>query len=231
MIDASSFAAHHNAFWADQTPTSEHFVRRLNLEYADRWAVPLDKPGEQIRAAFVAEVAFSRFCAKVSGTPEHEIMEPALKEARKHLRPLLADPATLEEQLSGTEEKQMLGLETNLQSFFGSRRTDTVTRPLFCGCGYIDTSEGDILSGPCLFEVKAVDRPFRSVDIRQLVTYCALNHLSDQFELESIGVFNPRRGIYFETPIDAVSREISGQSSQQLFDSIIHAISSGEISR
>lgn len=231
MIDASSFAAHHNAFWASQTPTSEHFVRRLNLEYAERWTVPLDKPREQIRAAFVAELAFSRFCAKVAGTPEHEIMDPALKEARKHLWSLVADPATLEEKLSETEEMQMLGLEINLDSFFSSRGTYTVTRPLFRGCGYIDTSEGDILSGSCLFEVKAVDRPFRSIDIRQLVTYCALNHLSAQFELESMGVFNPRRGVYFETTIDKVSREISGQPSQELFDSIIHAISSGEISR
>lgn len=230
MIDASSFALYHNAFWADHTPTSEHFVRRLNLEYAERWNAPLEKPDEQIRAAFVAELAFSLFCTRVSGAANKN-RESALSDARKRLRPLLDDPESLEEQLSEAEEEQVSGLEKTLWSFSASRKTHTVTRPLFHGCGYIDTSEGDILSGACLFEVKAVDRPFRSADVRQLVTYCALNHSSRQFELESIGVFNPRRGIYFEMSIDEVSREISGRSGQELFDSIIHAISSGDISR
>ena len=231
MIDASSFAVHHSAFWADYTPTSEYFVRRLNLEYAERWSTPLDKPKEQIRAALVAELAFSRFCAKLEGTPDTEAMESALKDAVKRLRPLMDDPVTLGAQLSKSEVKQISGLEANLRSFISSRGGKSSARPLFHGCGYLDASEGDILSGSCLFEVKAVDRPFRSADVRQLVTYCALNHASGQFRLENMGVLNPRRGLYFEMPIDEVSREISGRSGQELLDSIVHAVSSGDISR
>ena len=231
MIDASSFAAQHNAFWADQTPTCEHFVRRLNLEFAKRWTRPLEKPEDRFRVAFVAELAFSRFCAKVARIPDHRIMEHALRDARKRLRPLIDNPASLEEQVSQIEETQALNLEGNLWSFFSCRKTQIVTRPLFHGCGYIDASEGDILSGSCLFEIKSVERSFRSIDIRQLITYCALNHSSGQFEFENIGVFNPRRGLYFELEIDGVSREISGQPKLELFESIIHTISSGEISR
>jgi hypothetical protein len=231
LIDASSFASRHNAFWAEHTPTFEHFVRRLNLEYCERWAAPLPKPDEQIRSAFVAELAFSYFCLRVLGVPESEIISPATSATKKRLLPLLDDPKALEGELSKVEQAQVFALANSLWSFFLPRKTDIITRPLFRGCGFVDTSEGDILDSTCLFEIKAVDRPFRSVDVRQLITYCALNHLSGQFELEDVGVFNPRMGIYFKFPIEEMSREVSGRSSQELFDSIVSALSSGDISR
>lgn len=231
MIDASTFAARHNAFWAEHTPTSEHFVRRLNLQHIERWNKPLNKPKGQIRSAFVAELAFSCFCAEIAGGREHEILEMSLKETKTRLRPIIDDPATLEEPLSETETAQMLKIKANLLSFFRSRNPKILTRPVFNGCGYIDTSEGDVLNNSYLFEIKAVERPFRSVDLRQLITYCALNHLSHQFEIEGIGVFNPRRGVYFVKHIDEISYEVAGQPAQDLFDNIVHAISSGDISR
>lgn len=231
MIDVSSFATYYNAFWAEHTPTSEHFVRRLNLEYVERWSPPLGKPKEPIRAAFIAELAFSRFCAGIDGVPKGEIDKLALVDTGKRLRPLLEDPVTLEGPLRSVEEEQISRLESTLRSFFTWRATCNVARPLFRGCGYIGTSEGDVLNGSCLFEVKTVDRAFRSIDIRQLITYCALNYLSRQYEISSIGLFNPRRGLYFEYLINDASREISGRPAQDLFDSIVHAVSSGDISR
>ncbi|WP_157757139.1 hypothetical protein [Pannonibacter phragmitetus] len=231
MIDASSFAAHHNAFWSNFTPTSEYFVRRINLEHAERWSLPIHKPEDPIRSALVAELAFAQVSAKLDGIPEERVGEVALEEAKKRLRPLFEDPISLVQEITQVEQDQISSLEKNLLSFFTRRNLPTVTRPLFAGCGYVDSSEGDIISGSCLFEIKAVNRPFRSIDIRQLITYCALNHLSGQFQLDAIGVFNPRRGLYFEASIEDVSHEISGQSGQELFDTIIHAISSGDISR
>jgi hypothetical protein len=231
LIDASTFAVQHNAFWASYTPTSEHFVRRVNLEYADRWSPPLDKPNEPIRAAFVAELAFARMCARIAGMDEHKIKDVALQETKKHLVFLLENPQTLDREITPIEEAQVATIERNLSSFFEGRKAPMVTRPLFSGCGYIDTSEGDVISETCLFEIKAVDRPFRSADLRQVMTYCALNHLSRQFDLQRVGIFNPRRGLYFEASIETVSHEISGLSGQELFDTIIHAISSGDISR
>ena len=231
MIDASSFAAYHSAFWADHTPTSEHFVRRVNLEYAERWSIPVPKPKKPIRAAFVAELAFSRFCARITNVPKEEIDRFAVEEAISRLLPLTEDPTSLKRPVSSIEKKQASDLESKLSSFFSARRPATLTRPVFHGCGYIDNSEGDILSGSCLFEVKTVDRRFRSADVRQLITYCALNQYSLQYTLDTIGLFNPRRGVYFEATVDDVSREISGQSAQELFDNIVYAISSGDISR
>ena len=230
-MDASSFATFYNAFWAEHAPTSEHFVRRINLAHAERWSVPLPKPKRPIRAAVVAELAFTRWSAKIDKIDSSQIDLFAYEETVRRLRPLLENPATLKKPITLTEAKEVRLLEKELHSFFGSRPGQTAARPVFFGCGYIDESEGDILSGSSLFEVKSVDRPFRSTDIRQLITYCALNHSSQQYHIDSIGVFNPRRGTYFDIPVDEVAQEISGRSSQELFDSIVYAVSSGDISR
>ena len=202
MIDASTFATHHNAFWASHTPTSEHYVRRINIEYADRWDIPVDKPNGEFRAAYVAEIAFASMCARFAGLPSNEIQEHAVNEAKGRLSPILEDPLILNQDISEVEQKQISKLENSLFTFFKQRKSQTFPRPSFSGCGYIDTSEGDIVSGKSLFEVKAVDRPFRSIDIRQLITYCALNQMTNGFDLENIGIFNPRRGLYFETSIE-----------------------------
>ena len=230
MIDASIFASHHNAFWSEHTPTSEHFVRRLNLEWSERWCPPMPKPKDEIRPALVAEFAFSKFCQLVSGAKDAG-EEEALEEAISRLRPLVDDPSSLTPPVTATEEKETAKILGCLRGYFGARGERMLIRPVFYGCGYVDSSEGDILSGQSLFEVKSVDRTFRSIDIRQLVTYVALNSLSRLYSIEKLGIFNPRRGVYVEMPVDTICYEISGQSSQELFDAVIHAISSGDISR
>lgn len=231
MIDASRFAAHYNAFWTQRTPTSEHFVRRLNLELAQRWEPPLSKPDLEIRAAFIAEVAFARFSLSIQGL-EREILEhKALSEARRRLLPLTNDPGSLNAPLTETEEQQAKSLGVRLAGFFRFRELPLALRPVFPGCGIIDASEGDVVSGTTLFEIKAVERPFRGFDLRQLLTYCALNHASQRYSLAKLGIYNPRRGLYVEMNIDQVCREMAGITAQEFFEDIVHAVSSGEVSR
>lgn len=190
----------------------------------------MKKPDETIRPALVAELGFSMLCqiANDAKAVDHAL---AHGEAVARLVPLVDDPASLEAPPSTVEEAEAIRIFECLRNYFASRKEKALSRPVFHGCGYVDSSEGDLLTGRSLFEVKTVDRPFRSIDVRQLVTYGALNHLSQQYRIDSFGVFNPRRGIFFELPVETVCYEISGQPSQELFEAVIHAISSGDISR
>lgn len=231
MIDASTFATRHNAFWSDQTPTSELFVRRLNLEHVQRWDLPMTTHVESSRAAYVAELAFSLFAARLIAPAEKEIRNIAVAQTIKRLVPVIEDTTTLQVPLNGIEESIVTEYEQRLARFFGSRLQKIVARPNFEGCGYVDASEGDVICGNTLFEIKIVDRPFRGIDVRQLISYCALNHISKQYQIDLVGGFNPRRGVYFEMPIEKICFEISGKTRQALFDAIIHALSSGDLSR
>jgi hypothetical protein len=133
MIDASSFATLHNAFWSEHAPTSEHFVRRLNLEYSERWAPPIEKPVEPIRAAFVAEFAFSVFCGKINGQADDELEKTALRETLKRLVPLMDSYKDIAEPLSEVEKNQVKKLEGSLESFFNIRSGNVISRPIFSG--------------------------------------------------------------------------------------------------
>jgi hypothetical protein len=102
---------------------------------------------------------------------------------------------------------------------------------MFSGCGFVDASEGDVIFGETIYEIKTVDRRFRGSDIRQAITYAALNFSGGQFDIRHIGLFNPRWGQFCDIGLDYVCAEISGRPAQELLAIVIQAISSGEISR
>jgi hypothetical protein len=132
--------------------------------------------------------------------------------------------------LSDEENREVAEISSSLSRFFNASKP-LIPRPIFAGCGYVDASEGDAIFGSTLFEVKTVERPVRSSDIRQTITYAALNAASNQFDIQNVGLFNPRRGLYCDIGIEHVCSEISGRPAQELLAIIIQAISSGEISR
>jgi hypothetical protein len=103
--------------------------------------------------------------------------------------------------------------------------------PKFPGCGIIDASIGDVFVHEHLFEVKAGDRRFLSVDLKQLITYAALNSLEGAREIKYLGLFNPRVGISYTVALEQLCQEISGTSATELLAEIVRVISSGEISK
>jgi hypothetical protein len=236
MIDASTFAISFNAFWHAYTPTCEHFVRRLNLDGLDRFHPPMSQVAKTTRRAVIAEYAFSLFVerkrslvASSSSEPETQ-KEVAWSETTRRLAPYSAQGLDIQSQLNDEENREVAEIANSLGLFFNSSKP-MVLRPLFAGCGYVDASEGDVIFGSTLYEVKTVERPVRSSDIRQTITYAALNAASSQFDLQRLGLFNPRRGLYCDIEIEHVCSEISGRPAQELLAIIIQALSSGEISR
>lgn len=215
------------------TPTCEHFVRKLNLNLYEREDIEMAGSLTTDRA-YIAEYGFALFVERrwpsVRGRtmPDQEIF--AKEEARKRIEPLRGKGA-IPESLSAEQDAEGKQIALRLGTFFNSRRSNTMPRPIFPGCGLIDHSEADVLSDLTLYEVKTVERGFRSNDIRQLITYCALNSLSRKHEVKKIGLFNPRKGVSFELDLELVSREISGKTANDLFEDIHQAISSGGISR
>jgi len=232
MIDASTFAISYNAFWHANTPTCEHFIRRLNLNGLDRMHPPMPPSNTTNRRALIAEYAFSLFVerrnAQIAGSTFNK--EVAWLDTVSRLAPYAIQGLDIQSELSDEEEQEVDSLTNRLELFFNASRP-IVLRPQFVGCGYVDASEGDVIFGQTLFEVKTVERPVRSSDIRQTITYAALNAASNKFDLDSVGLFNPRRGQYCMLDLEQVCFEISGLSAQELLTVIIQALSSGEISR
>lgn len=237
MIDAVNFSSSYNAFWNECTPTCEHFIRRLNLDGLERFEPPMKKSATS-RRAFIAEFAFSLFIERkkddaVGGKKRsaRAIGLAARLETKSRLAPYAAQGLDLGREFDDEERREVNEIAKSLREFFHSSEKKLILRPVFSGCGYIDASEGDVIFGKTIFEIKTVERPFRSNDIRQAITYAALNYAAKKFDVENIGLFNPRSGQFFDVPFDLVSWEISGKSSQELFSIIIQTVSNSGISR
>jgi len=236
MIDAVSFSSSFNSFWNELTPTCEHFIRKLNLGELKREFLPMPKSSTKDRA-YIAEFAFSLFAEhtlKLNGQSrlnDDERIIRAKEYTNKRLAAYERQGVNSVDKLEKTQFVEVTEITKRLSSFFDSTKTNILPRPRFIGCGFIDESEGDVIKNETLFEVKTVMRRFRSIDLRQLLTYAALNSESKQFKISKIGLFNPRNGLMFEQNLSSVIHEISGRSLEQFFGEIIYAISSGEISR
>jgi hypothetical protein len=187
------------------------------------------------RRAVTAEYAFSllveRKKSMTRGTFEMgRLEEAAWLETVRRLAPYSAQGLDVESRLSEEEKEEVSIIANRLEVFFNAPEP-IVLRPIFAGCGYIDASEGDVIFGSTLFEIKTVERPVRSSDIRQTITYAALNSASRQFDLQNLGLFNPRRGQYCSVGLEHLCSEISGRPAQELLSIVVQALSSGEISR
>jgi hypothetical protein len=69
------------------------------------------------------------------------------------------------------------------------------------------------------------------MDIKQLLTYAALNFASGGKPLTMLGLFNPRMGTSFKAGIDDICYETAGSSAVELLQEIVRTISGGGLSR
>jgi hypothetical protein len=98
---------------------------------------------------------------------------------------------------------------------------------MFLGCGIVSPCEGDYLVGETLFEMKYGWHGFRTVDVRQVLTYCALNMASKQHAIASLGLINPRIGRHFVLGLDEAAEQLSGSSSAALLQKISQFMQEG----
>ena len=240
MISEVAFCHDYSSFWRVAAPTTDLFVRRLNTGLYERDFRPMVTSTAPERRGFVNEVAFALFCGSVRARTAWPSSAPTvieIQEASASVRASLAhaggrdesyrqDPTTDEATDICEQHKRMMITFT-----VGVPIAQIVLAPAFSGCGIIDGCAGDVLVSSTLYEVKAGERFFRSIDIRQLLTYAALNYISRQYEISAVGLFNPRLGIRTVIGLDDLCFEVSGKDAVAMLAEIALAISSGEISR
>lgn len=206
----------------------------------ERWAPPLEVSSGTVRQALAAECAFEEFAAlwrirtvegKERGAQGAATRNAAWLQAVQRLSSYEVQGLDVRTPMSEMEEWYVGELAQRLNQYFSFEQDALTIRPKFPGCGFIDVSEGDVMARETLYEVKTVNRMFRSSDIRQLLSYAALNMEARAYSLKSIGVVNPRRGIATTVGLDDVCQSVSGMSVEELLSNIIGSISSGEMSR
>jgi hypothetical protein len=231
MTSEIAFATQHTSLWHILAPTSERFIRQINLNL-DRYAREIRAIDDPSRRGFLNEVAF-QFTRLKSNTTVATIPE-ASAAARSRLAALEREVRGAVDDPSDIEIDTVNAIQVSLLNFVRQRSSQdprVTFEPHFAGCGFLNPCVGDILIGEELYEVKAGDRRFRSTDLRQLITYCALNYAAGACTITKAGCVNPRRGTYFVLELDAIAYAMAGKSSNELFSDIIYHVSSGGVSR
>jgi len=207
--------------------------------YREREFAPLNSVVAPERRGLVNEAGFELFrIRRVAwfrnfGKAKLEMMAEAIKSAKATISRIERMDSDDILAPSDVEETEISLLAERLQVFFSqaAKGENLEIQPRFPGCGMIDTCFGDVRFRDALYEVKAGDRNFRSVDVRQLMIYAALCKSARMEPLRRMGLFNPRTGFSFCIGLDDVCLEVSGTSSEELLAEIIRVVSSGDTSR
>ena len=128
--------------------------------------------------------------------------------------------------LTEEETAEALKLSRNIEKFLSRFAGDVQFSPVISGAGAIDTCEGDLSINGTLFEIKTVNRNFRSKDIKQLLIYLVLDAARPNRRWEHGGLFNPRRAVWCSFEVDSFVKTVSrGLSVHEVLDELLSAFS------
>jgi hypothetical protein len=241
MISELFFARERGGFWHELLPMEEKFVRELNMFGTKQFTRRARALVSRFDRDFVNELAFRIFQATASKrnvlairSLERTKLRIVVDETYAYIQRFRSNSKRPSEPLSITPkhvtEAQLIAQRLRkcfqTEMFLGS----IVFNPEFRGCGIVDEATGDIYTDGTLFEVKAGDRSFRATDVRQLLTYSALNHASEQYSIVRLGLVNPRYGTQAIFKLEDCCLQMAGESAPDVLAAIVHELSRVEVS-
>ncbi len=232
MINEKRFAESYNSFWNTILPLSASAVKNLKIishsvnDFIEYEYIPK-------RRALINHFSFNvyKHSIKIKSSiaaieKDSELIKKLLCLTQKQLFAFISKDLPNLEDLNHNEIKESLQIAENLEAFFNSHYKKSngtiIANPKFRGCGIIKNCYGDILANKDLYEIKATKKYFEPKDIRQLLTYCALNFNNKLYNIENIGIYNPKVGLYFKININDLCSLASGNNSITIFNSIVN---------
>lgn len=219
-------------------PMADSFIRNMNKTLT-RITPPCPNLSKGIRNSLISELSFRLYSFVCNGNmsiaeliENTELIDATAHEVSAYISRLERSNIPIPEMVN-SEINEAIALTENLRKcmIYSNPGKIITTRPKFKGCGIVDDCEGDILVGETLYELKNVDRDFRVADLRQILTYCALNIASGEIKIDNIGLLNARSGLSYVANINKLSFLTAGVSADELLREVIRYITSDNPSR
>ena len=135
------------------------------------------------------------------------------------------DPGTVP--LNPGDARDALRLAHTMSAFLDQFDDDPEFAPLVRGAGALSRCEADLAVGRGLIEVKTVSRRFRSLDLRQLLIYLALDWAGGEPRWTRGCLVNPRRAVWADFDVDWLVRRLAGRAAVDVLADLIDAFGSG----
>ena len=237
MISEKCFANNYPAFWKSLFPLSKIFMRGMVLE-SNKNIHELELQTSGRRLSFVSEMGFQLFSNAIIGNQDlldsikmDDVFYQSIEEKCTAKFDLYEDNEDiLNNPLDHEEFSDAVLIAKRLFSRF-QHENMIKTTPLFYGCGMLDNCYGDILVSDTLYEVKFINRNFNNQDLRQIITYCALNYASKQYVINYVALYNPRRNCTYRCEVNSFAEAISGTSFNDMCWNIIMFLSQEQSSK
>lgn len=218
------------SFWAAVAPMLEPFVRVINRD-SEKFGNPVAPVSPPAHRALISECAFELAKARTEGATRPDIEQIA---AVVHSRLAALDGTDGDVSVSIAQVRQsryeILAIAENILRFLTQVGGSVLFSPEFSGCGILSRCNGDILAGDCLIELKASVRAFRIEDVRQILTYAALNFAAKTYSIERLALVNPREGVAYLMPLETIVRRISSTDDKEFFEQVVFLATGGGVS-
>ena len=229
MISERKFVSSHSSFWRAVLPLGDAFIRTINRNlrvfsgtYSSIFPSSRNAAISELGFRIFSEVNHTILSGVLGKAVDAPIVLALARETETYIQHL--DRTEGVREITHEERLEALVIARRLSGFFASYEPGQVlvSRPSFAGCGILHDSEGDVLAGSILYEIKNVDRDFRLVDLRQLLTYAALNSAAPRYDIDAVALLNVRTGRYFRIGLNNLSLAVAGFSAAQLLSEIIN---------
>ena len=195
--------------------------------FSRRWDCPMDETDHTRSNDLIAEVAFGLFseCLADGSRPDGlppETQSVIRERAAGRIAVLRRTQADLGNQLNPRLIGEADQLALRLLEYFQGWGGIAEIQPLLAGVGILNSCHPDLIYGDAIVEIKMGISPFRCGDIRQLLIYCALaRHTKPDRHIRRLCLVNPRRGLAWEFPLEALIQVIAGNCVQDFFREIL----------
>ena len=200
-----------------------NYVKHVNMGGYDRYDPPIRRETNRARHFLINELAFKCFANGVA--PSKSASETIYAHLQEKWGARLPSNMAIEEPLSDLERHDLSELVNRLVIYRraidnGPAEFEKVI-PAF---GRLENIEIDILTDKSIFEVKAGERPFRSIDFRQLIIAAAVL----EFRRPKLVLINPREGVVWTENMTDFIETVCLRSMSELVSEIhFHLCDSG----
>lgn len=235
VISETFFASNYPSVWRSIAPSMDDFVRRTNLNGVDREWPPLRSTVDSERRGAVNEAAYLLFAGSSALG-----QRPSLKWLQSNLLSAFMQAVEYSQknqpmrkvEPNEQEVREIIAIYRRLDAYFSStEHSPIVVRPHFKGCGILNSCTGDVFSEKRgIYEIKSGDRPFRSIDYRQLSVYLGLYFAETRKVAPELHLLNPRTGLFIDLPVSMFTEAVSGRSAVSYCQAVVECFSANLIS-
>jgi len=216
MISETTFSRGYSSFWQEYFPWLNNYTQVINRDLTTRVFRPIGKSEDAVFRSINNIVSFTHF-KNIRQEKKYSLLS-SFEEAKRIVTNFPRN--NLSSYVMTTLHKEIIEFQVDkLIDRFG---LDCEVYPIFPGCGILNSCSGDIFKQDTLIEVKAGERGILPSDLKQLISYTALNWINsgNNYMIKNIEVFNPRQGLVWSNDLSTFISAVSYIPLEDVFDQL-----------